>query len=79
MSKKQIRCLCEDGIEKSVPHDHHLSLGNPWDGFFYSTLTLMIDSYSHSLSFNSRLCVFKGCGYHQADSEHFYQTNPVIF
>ena len=32
----------EDGIEKSVPHDHLLSSL----GFFYPTLILMIDSYN---------------------------------
>ena len=45
---------CEGGIEKSVPRDHRLSSlgkpdvmpnGDPRDGFFYPTLTLMIDSY----------------------------------
>ena len=39
-------------IEKSIPLDHRLSsanlmipLGDPQDGFFFPTLTLMIDSY----------------------------------
>ena len=32
MGKKRINYSCEDGIEKSVPHDHHLSaLGKPGD------------------------------------------------
>ena len=32
MSKKRILNLCEDGIEKSVPRDHRLSLlGKPSD------------------------------------------------
>ena len=50
VSKKKIHLLCEDGIEKSVPSDYHLSSlmpnVNPREGFFYPTLTLMIDSYS---------------------------------
>ena len=46
----QTNYLCEDGIEKFVPHDHRLSsLGRPHDGnrwssgqiFFYPTLTVM--------------------------------------
>ena len=40
---------CERGIEKSFPPDHSASLvmpiGDPRDGFFYPTLSLMIDSY----------------------------------
>ena len=56
VSKKKIHYSCEGSIEKSVPRDHCLSslgkLGDakvycdPWDGFFYPTLTLMIDSYN---------------------------------
>ena len=46
--------MCEDGIEKSVHRDHHLSsLGKPRDAnrrssgkFFYPTLTLMMDCYT---------------------------------
>ena len=46
----------EKEIEKSVPHNHHLSslvmpIGDPWDGFFYPTLTPMIDSYILLYSF----------------------------
>ena len=46
-------CSCVDRIKKSVPHDNLLSAlskpcmpnGDPQDGFFYPTLTHMIDSY----------------------------------
>ena len=46
--------MCEDGIEKSVPHNYHLSsLGKPLmticdprDGFLYPTLILMMDHYT---------------------------------
>ena len=44
---KIIYYLFEDGIEKSVPRNHHLSsLGKPRDGFFYPILTLMICPFS---------------------------------
>ena len=54
VSKKIIHCSYEGRIEKSVPRDHRLSsLGKPRDakrrssgGFFYPTLTLMMDYYS---------------------------------
>ena len=53
MSKKRIHYSCEDGIEKSplkmIVCHHSASLvipiGDPQDGFFYLTLTFMIDSY----------------------------------
>ena len=45
------------GIEKFIPQDHFLSIlgkpclvmpnGDPLDGCFYDTLTLIIDSYNH--------------------------------
>ena len=49
-----LRYSCEGRIEKSVTHDHRLSSsaslampnGDPRDGLFYPTLTLMIDSYN---------------------------------
>ena len=49
--------LCDDGIKKSVPHDHlcyhsaslRMPIDDPRDGFFYHTLTLMIDSYNLTL------------------------------
>ena len=51
MSKRK-NPSCEGRIEKSVPRDHRLSslgkpcdAGDPREGFFYPTLTLMIDSY----------------------------------
>ena len=52
--EKRIYYLYEDGIEKSIPHDHHLSShGMPErpnsdlpNRFFYPTLTLMMDSYN---------------------------------
>ena len=52
--EKRIHYLCEDGIEKSVPHVtvcHHsaslvMPISDPRDRFFYPTLTLLIDSYS---------------------------------
>ena len=34
----------EDGIVKSVPRDHCLSSSDLQDGFFYLTLTLMVDT-----------------------------------
>ena len=56
VSKKRFHYLCEDGIEKSVPHDHCLSsrglaslvmpFPDPQDRFFYLTLTLMMNSYN---------------------------------
>ena len=53
-----MHCLCEDGIEKSAPSHHSKCLmvpnGDPQDGFFYTTLTFMIDSYNpvtHHLTF----------------------------
>ena len=47
VSKKQ------NPLEKPVPWDHRLTSlgkpcdaeGGPWDGFFYPTLTFMMDSY----------------------------------
>ena len=53
VSKKRIHYLCEGAIEKSVPRDHCLlSLSKPGDakrrprdGFFYPTLTLIMESY----------------------------------
>ena len=56
VSKKKIHYSCEDGIEKSVPHDHCLSsfgkprdapIGDPRDRFFYPIPTLMMDAYNH--------------------------------
>ena len=52
MSKKKNHYLCEDQIEKSIPQDHRchhlaslvMSNCDPWDGFFYPTLTYMIIS-----------------------------------
>ena len=43
-----------DGIEKFLPWDYHNSSfgkppdanGDSWDGFFYPTLTFMLDSYN---------------------------------
>ena len=51
VSSKRNPYHCEDRIEKPVPQDHHLSSlgkprdanGDPWDGFFLSYLTLMMD------------------------------------
>ena len=48
--RKGIHYLCEGGLEKSVPRitvcHHSASLlmpnGDPWDGFFYLTFTIMI-------------------------------------
>ena len=57
VSKKKNTYSCEDGIERSVPHDHHLwSLDKHCDAnwwflgwiFFYRNLTLMMDSYNPS-------------------------------
>ena len=50
---KRLHYSCDGRIEKSVPQDHlcyhSASLvmpnGDPQDGFFYPTHTLMIDSY----------------------------------
>ena len=52
--KKKIHQSCADGIEKSLPHNHSLSPlaslvmpnRDPRAGFFYPTLTLMMDSYN---------------------------------
>ena len=60
-SKNKIHYLCGDGTEKSVPRDHHLSpLNKPcdakrcaWDGFFYPTLTLMINCYTLGNKFSN--------------------------
>ena len=46
---------CEGGIEKSVPQDLRFPNGDPRDGFFYPTLTLMIDSYILKLFWNKTL------------------------
>ena len=61
VSKKKIHYLFEGRIEKSVPHDHHLSSlneprdakGRPQDGFFYPTLEFMIYSFTLSQAENS--------------------------
>ena len=60
VSKKKIHYLFEGRIEKSVPHDHHLSFnkprdakGRPQDGFFYPTLKFMIYSFILSQAENS--------------------------
>ena len=38
LCKKNIHYLCEDGIEKSFPYDHHLSsLGKPCDAKWLSS------------------------------------------
>ena len=44
VSKKKNPLLCEDGIENSVSLDLVMPINNPWDGFLYPTLTLMMDS-----------------------------------
>ena len=51
--RKRIHYLCEDGIEKIHPSlaitvIHHsaslvMPISDPWDRFFYPTLTLMMD------------------------------------
>ena len=54
-ARKKIHYSCEGRKEKSIPQDHlcHHSAslvmpnGDPRDGFFYSTLTLMIVLYSN--------------------------------
>ena len=46
--RKGIHNECEDGIEKPILHDRLfpvMPLGDPRDGFFYATLSLMIDSH----------------------------------
>ena len=47
--QKIIHYSCENGIKKAVPLDQHLSTinipvpnGDPWNGFFDPTLTLMM-------------------------------------
>ena len=52
------RIILEDGIEKIVFRNHRLfasqliPIGGPQDGFFYPTLTLIIDSYNPDIAEN---------------------------
>ena len=55
LSKKRISYQCEDGIKKNpflaIAVHHHLANfvmpnHDPWKGFFYFTLILMIDYYN---------------------------------
>ena len=54
MSKKRIHYSCEGGIENPylvITICHHsaslvMPIGDPRDGFFYPTLTLMMDTYN---------------------------------
>ena len=53
------RKICSSGSPFVITQDHNLSslgrlvipISNPQDGFFYSTVTLMIDSYKLTLVF----------------------------
>ena len=45
VSKKKIHETCKGGIEKSVPRDYLVPIGDPQGQFFYPTLTLTMDSY----------------------------------
>ena len=63
VSKKSSHYLCEDGIENPslvITVCHHsaslvMPVNDPQDGFFYPSLTLMIDSYKDRRVARSRL------------------------
>ena len=82
VSKKQNPLFVfEDGLEKSVTHDHRLSsLGkpiDPRDRFFYPTLTLMIDSYNFTHVILSRLSS-EGCILVVLELTHIWSSSDVI-
>ena len=60
VSKNNTNYSCEGGTEKPVPRDHYLSslaslvmsIGDPRDGLFYPTLTLMMNSFYLTYPYN---------------------------
>ena len=87
--KKRIHYSCEGGIEKNrslaITNCHHstslvMPIGDPRDGFFYPTFTLMIDSYIVHVNFQySIFATEQAIGTASANSAKFRGIRPRMY